>query len=104
MFFGMESERYNSITFTNNIPSALTIFQIENMKFGDCVYSLRGTKDSLQIFNVTGTVSGTVTLKFAEPTTNYKVYVNEAEISDYTVENGMICVTVDFGNVCVKVK
>ena len=104
MFFGMESESYNSITFTNNIPSALTIFQIENMKFGDCVYSLRGTKDSLQIFNVTGTVSGMVTLKFAEPTTDYKVYVDEMETSDYTVENGMIYVTVDFGNVCVKVK
>ena len=104
MFFGMESESYNSITFTNNIPSALTIFQIENMKFGDCVYSLRGTKDSLQILNVTGAASGTVTLKFAEPATDYKVYVDEVETSDYTVEGGMICVTVDFGNVCVKVK
>ena len=45
-----------------------------------------------------------VTLKFAEPTTDYKVYVDEMETSDYTVENGMIYVTVDFGNVCVKVK
>ena len=103
-FFGMEANGHNSISFEHNLPSKLSIFEIDNMKFGSCVYSLRATDDSLQIFNVTGTANGTVTMKFAEPATSYKVYVDEVEMNDYTVENGIVCVTVDFGSVCVKVK
>ncbi len=104
-FFGMEANGHNSISFEHNLPSKLSILEIDNMKFGGCVYSLRTTEDSLQIFDVTETASGTVTMKFAEPTGgDCKVYVNEVETSDYTVENGIIYVTVEFGNVCVKVK
>lgn len=105
-FFGMEAEGYNSITFKNNIPSDLDVFQLDNMKYGDCVYSLKGTKNSIEILNAVGTANAEqiITLCFDEPGGFYKVYVDGEKTEEYTVEDGVIYVTLPFNEVDVTVK
>ena len=107
-FFGMESEGNNSITFTNNLPSALDTFQMDNLRFDGATYSLKGTENSLEILNVGGITNGLkTTLRLKAPDkTSYTVYVNDVKVDDteYVVEDGYIIVTVDFDNVKVIVK
>ncbi|MBQ8395275.1 MAG: hypothetical protein IJX49_06855 [Clostridia bacterium] len=105
-FFGMETNGYDNITFQNNLPSDLKTFQIDNMKFGNCLYSIRATADSLEILNAKGAVreKQTITLRFAEPKKKYSVYINGEKTQKYTVENGIIYVTVPFDMVKVTVK
>ncbi|MBQ7373431.1 MAG: hypothetical protein IJW64_02560 [Clostridia bacterium] len=107
-FLGMETIGHNAISFKNNMPTELSLLQLNNLKFGDCVYNVRASANLLQIIvekiEENGSIDGKVTIKFAEPSTDYKVYINEVETTDYVVENGEISVTVDFGNVCIKVK
>ena len=107
-FFGMESEENNSITFTNNLPSALDTFQMDNLRFDGATYSLKGTENSLEILNVggiTNDLKATLRLQVSDET-SYTVYVNDVKVDDteYVVEDGYIIVTVDFDNVKVIVK
>ena len=107
-FFGMESEGNNSITFTNNLPSALDTFQMDNLRFDGATYSLKGTENSLEILNVggiTNDLKATLRLQVSDET-SYTVYINDVKVDDteYVVEDGYIIVTVDFDNVKVIVK
>ena len=105
-FFGMETNGYDNISFQNNLPSKLKTFQIDNMKFGNCIYSICATADSLEILNVKGAVrdTQTITMRFAVPSKDYSVYINGEKTDKYSVENGIIYVTVPFDLVKVTVK
>ncbi|MBQ7948938.1 MAG: hypothetical protein IJ284_04160, partial [Clostridia bacterium] len=106
VFFGMETNGYDNISFQNNLPSGLKIFQLDNMKFDNCLYSVSATADSLEILNAKGAVrdTQTVTMKFAEPTGAYSVYINGNKTENYSVNDGIISVTVPFDLVKVTVK
>ena len=106
VIFDMQTESYDQISFKNQLPSKLKTFQIDNMKFGNCIFSVKATKNSLEILNVKGAVRNTqkVTLRFDEPKSKYSVYLNGEKITSYTVENGVISVTVPFDLVKVTVK
>lgn len=105
-FFGMQADKYNSITFKHNLPSELDVFQLDNLKYGDCVYSIKETKNSLEVLNAIGTANAeqTITLCFDEPRGSYKVYVDGEKTEDYTVEDGVIYITLPFDEVNVTVK
>lgn len=104
-FFGMDATAYNTISFTNRLPSQLDWWQIDNMLYGGITYSVRMEKDVISIGNVSGKVPQgySVELCFAKPVGNYSVTVNGKKVSDYTVENGEVHVKVPFGNITVKV-
>ncbi len=106
IFFGMDSSGYNQVSYTNGLPDGLDYFQIDNMRFANCVYSVCARKDSLEILNLKGAVNPAykILLKFAEPEGRYSVYLNGEETKDYTIENGLIVVEIPFGNVKVTVK
>jgi hypothetical protein len=106
VIFDMQTESYDQISFKNQLPSKLKAFQIDNMKFGNCIFSVKATKNSLEILNVKGAVRSTqkITLRFDEPKSKYSVYLNGEKITSYTVENGVISVTVPFDLVKVTVK
>ena len=55
-FFGMDATEYNTVAFTNNLPSQLGWWQIDNMLYGGITYSVRMEKNTLSIKNVEGTV------------------------------------------------
>lgn len=105
-FFGMQADEYNSITFKHNLPSDLDVFQLDNLKYGNCVYSIKETKNSIEILNAVGTANAeqTITLCFDEPGGSYRVDVNGEKTKDYTVEDGVIYVTLPFDEVNVTVK
>ena len=104
-FFGMDATEYNTVAFTNNLPSQLGWWQIDNMLYGGITYSVRMEKNTLSIKNVEGTVPEgyALTLRFAEPAGGYSVTVNGNKTEDFKVEDGYVCVTVPFGNVEVRV-
>ena len=103
--FGMQSTDYNGISFTNNLPSGLDWFQIDNMKFANCVYSLRATKNGLELLNLKGSKNANhyVLLNFKKPSGSFSVYVNGEKTDDYTEKNGIITVRVKFEAVKVTV-
>ena len=105
-FFGMETNGYDHITFQNNVPKSVGAMQIDNMKFGNCLYSVRITSNSVEILNAKGAVRSTqtVTLALHEPAKAYSVYINGEKTQNYTVQNGVISVTVPFDLVRVTVK
>lgn len=105
-FFGMDANEYNTVSFTNNLPSALKHLQIDNMLYGGVTYSVRMEKGGLAVKNVKGDVPAGYTLKlnFKEPAGKYTVKVNGKATSDYAVSGGVVTVTVPFGNVGVTVK
>lgn len=103
--FGMQSTDYNGISFTNNLPAGLDWFQIDNMKFANCVYSLRATKNGLELLNLKGSKNANhyVLLNFKKPSGSFSVYVNGEKTDDYTEKNGIITVKVKFEAVKVTV-
>ena len=103
--FGMQSTDYNGISFTNNLPEALAWFQIDNMKFANSVYSLRATKNGLEILNLKGSKNANnyILLNFKKPMGNYSVYVNGEKTNDYTEKDGIVTVKVKFEAVKVTV-
>ena len=103
--FGMQSTDYNGISFTNNLPAGLDWFQIDNMKFANCVYSLRATKSGIEILNLKGSKNANhyVLLNFKKPSGNFSVYVNGTKTDDYTENGGTITVKVKLEAVKVTV-
>ena len=103
--FGMRSTDYNCLSFTNNLPSDLEWFQIDNMKFANCVYSLRATKNGLELLNLKGSKNANhyVLLNFKKPSGNFSVWVNGEKTDDYTENNGIITVRVKLDAVKVVV-
>ena len=103
--FGMQSTDYNGISFTNNLPAGLDWFQIDNMKFANCVYSLRATKSGIEILNLKGSKNANhyVLLNFKKPSGNFSVYVNGTKTDDYTENGGIITVKVKLEAVKVTV-
>ena len=103
--FGMQSTDYNGISFTNNLPVGLDWFQIDNMKFANCVYSLRATKNGLELLNLKGSKNANhyVLLNFKKPSGSFSVYVNGEKTDDYSEKNGIITVKVKFEAVKVTV-
>jgi hypothetical protein len=76
------------------------------MKFNSCIYSVRATSDGIEILNVKGMVKDTqtITIRFEEPSKDYSVYINDKKTEKYSVENGIIYVTVPFDLVKITVK
>lgn len=103
--FGMKSTDYNCLSFTNSLPNGLNWFQIDNMKFANCVYSLRAIKNGFEILNLKGSKNANqyVLLNFKKPSGNFSVYVNGTKINDYTEKDGIITVKVKFEAVKVTV-
>lgn len=103
-FFGMDAGKFNTISFTNRLPSRLDWLQIDNMLYGGNTYSVRMERNALIVKNVKGEAREyQFEFCFKEPSGSYSVKVNGKKISDYTVENGYIRVTVPFGNAEVRV-
>ncbi len=105
-FFGMKPQGLNSISFTNGLPSSTGYMKLDNLSWGNAVYSVYMTKNEIKLSVNSGETveSASVTLKFAVPSGNYGVYVNGKKTIDYELIDGFICVKVDFGNVTVSVK
>ena len=104
--FGMDGTQYNTLRFTNNLPSQLSYLQMENMLYGGTFkYTVRMEKGMLQISDAQGKVpeGAMLALCFKEPKTGYSVKVDGKATDNYTVVNGIITVTVPMGNVSVHV-
>ena len=100
----MDAGKFNTISFTNRLPSRLDWLQIDNMLYGGNTYSVRMERNALIVKNVKGEAREyQFEFCFKEPSGSYSVKVNGKKISDYTVENGYIRVTVPFGNAEVRV-
>ena len=104
-FFGMDATEYNTIAFTNNLPSQLSWWQIDNMLYDGVRYTVRMEKNAFIIRNTEGDVpeGSQLTLRFAEPEGGYSVTVNGNKSSSYTVQNGYVCVTIPFADTEVRV-
>ena len=104
--FGMETRSADLISFTHDLPKGAGYLRADNLKFGNAVYSLLMTENSMEITALTGAVykDAAIEFSFAVPSGDYKVYVNGTETKEYDIENGRIKIAVPFGKVSVTVK
>ena len=77
---------------------------MENLAFNFVEYDLKASKNGVQITSVRGDTTGLSMQIVLNYVAGQKVYVNGVETTNYTVENGKVCVTVDFGATIVEVK
>ena len=104
-FFGFDASQSNIIGFTNNLPSNLTYWQINNMHVETLKFSVKMEKNSFTILNAKGVVNNNnLRFVFDKLTDNPSVLVNGKEITDYTIVNNKIIVVVPFANCTVTVK
>ncbi len=102
-FFGIEANG-NTLTVAPALPGELTSWKMENLAFNFVKYDLTIYENAIQLNNVRGDVKGlslTVALDYTE---GQSVYVNGSKVSEPTVENGKVYVTVAMGATIVEVK
>lgn len=104
--FGLKTNGYDTLSFTNNKLTKASAIRLDNMKFGNATYSIEMRNGSFQISNLYGAVhkDTRVELRFVKPSDNCKVYVDGKETTDFTVDGNYVVVTVALGNVKVEVK
>ena len=100
--FGMDANGYNNLTFTcNNLSQKY--FEIYNMKYHDAIYSLRNSKNTIEVFNISGICSQNdhLTFKYKTDKSELRVRVNGEVFTNAKYENGYLIVEVPFDNVKV---
>ena len=104
--FGMTTNGYDTLSFTNNKLTKAEAIRLDNMKFGNATYSIEMRNNVFEISNLYGAVhkDTRVELRFVKPSGNYKVYVDGKETTDFTVEGKYVVVSVALTNVKVEVK
>ena len=105
-FFGIDSLDGNTLQIAPALPTDLDYFTMENLAFNNVKYDLTIFEDCLQITSVRGAVDGQkIQAVFSvEGKTGYKVYVNGVQTNNYTVKDGKVFVTLDFGAAIVEVR
>ena len=105
-FFGIDALDGNTLQIAPALPSDLDYFTLENLTFNNVKYDLTIFEDCLQITSVRGAVNGQKIQAVFDVSgkTGYKVYVNGTQTNDYTVKNGKVYVSVDFGAAIVEVR
>ena len=105
-FFGIDALDGNTLQIAPALPTDLDYFTIENLAFNNVKYDLTIFEDCLQITSVRGAVDGQKIQAVFDVSgkTGYKVYVNGVQTNDYTVKDGKVYVSVDFGAVIVEVR
>lgn len=103
---GMETTAYDTISFTNNNLGKASEIRLDNMKFGNATYSIKMCQNRFVISNLHGAVhkDTRVRLRFVQPSQEYKVYVNNSEVTDFVVEGNYVVVTVALSEVDVEVR
>ena len=102
-FFGIKANG-DTLTVAPELPAELTYWSMENLAFNFVKYDLTLYENAVQLNNVRGDATGlslTVALNYTD---GQSVYVNGMKVSDYTVENGKVYVTVDMGATVVEVR
>ncbi len=103
-FFGIGSESYNVLSIAPSVPTSLSWWKMENLRFHDVNYDLTVGADFVQISYVKGFPTGlsvSVTLPIGE---GEKVYVDGVLTTDCEVNGGSVTVTVPFKACKVQVK
>ena len=105
-FFGVEALDGNTLQIATALPSDLDYFTLENLAFNNVKYDLTIFDNCFQITAVRGKVDGQKIQAVLDVSdkANYKVYVNGVERKDYTVKDGKVYVTLDFGAAIVEVR
>ena len=110
---GMDSDEYNNISFTPSLPAELEYFKMENLVYQYVKYDCIAGHNYLRISDVTegavgdgrGTRSDlTVTVRLPAPEGDFYVFVDNAAVSNYTVEDGFVTLTLPFQNCYVLVR
>ena len=99
-FFGMNAG-YGTLSFTNQLPSELSFWRIQNLLFAGRNYNVEMTKDSFTLSGITGGTGGlTVSFTFLSGNT---VMVNGKVTENGVTRNadGSVTVTVPFENAVV---
>ena len=106
VLFGMDTIDNEVISFTHSLPKDLKFYQIENMKFGDVVYSIRMKKNSFEIFNLKGKVGlkQQVNINIPIEKSNPTITINGEKFNDYQIVNGYISFTYEFTNLNIEIK
>ena len=103
-FFGIDSIDGNTLVVAPELPTELNYWGMENLAFNFVEYDMVAYKNGVQITSVRGDATGLkiqVSLSYSQ---GQKVYVNGVEVNNYTVENGKVIITVDFGATVVEVR
>ena len=103
-FFGIDSIDGKTLKIAPELPTELNYWGMENLAFNFVEYDLKAYKNGVQITSVRGDTTDLSMRIVLNYVAGQKVYVNGVETSNYTVENGKVCVTVDFGATIVEVK
>ena len=110
---GMDSDEYNNISFTPSLPSELEYFKMENLVYQYVKYDCIVGHNYLRISDVTegavgdgrGTRNGlTVTVRLPAPEGDFYVFVDNVAVSNYTVEDGCVTLTLPFQDCYVLVR
>lgn len=103
-FFGVENISIDCLGITPELPSDLQHWKIENMDFSSVKYDVSLFAGIVRVDSVEGDTDG-LTIQIAlDYTEGQKVYINEVETTEYTVQDGKAIVTVDFDDVIVEVR
>ena len=102
-FFGLDANG-KTLKVAPALPTALSHFSIENLAFNNVKYDLKVFKKAVQISAVRGATDGLKVEVALDYAAGEAVYVNGVQTNNYTVENGKVYVTVDFGAAIVEVR
>lgn len=104
-FFGIDAIDESVLKIEPSLPSKLTHWGIENLAFKGVKYDLTMFKNSVRIDAVRGNASGlSVQVVLKTNKTNPNVYVNGKKVSNYTVKDGKVCVTVPLQSCSVEIQ
>ena len=106
-FFNLHSNALKTLSVAPNLPSELSFWRMENLKFNEVLYDLEAGHDYVILESVRGNTDG-MKLQITLPATNEtpEVYCNGKllPINAYTVANGTVTVNVDFRAQKIQVK
>lgn len=98
-FFNLQSVGVKNLSVTPEIPSELDFWRMENLMFNGVRYDLEAGKDYVILESVRGNAENMkLTVNLKTENKSPKVYIN-GELLDstlYTVDNGVVTLTVDF--------
>lgn len=105
VFFGMGSSSVNTLDVSPNLPSSLTFWKMENLRFNDVMYDLTISENAVCVDRVLGNTDGLrLNVKLKKSSGKSTVYVNGKKTSDFIEKDGYVIVNVPFAGCTVEVK
>jgi hypothetical protein len=99
VFFGLDATEFNTLDCSPNLPKALNYFKIENLMYKNVKYDLSVGNKFTQLNSVRGdTTNLSFRANLKKPTGKFSVYYNGNKITNYTVSNDKVVVTVPLKN------